>query len=168
MIHGEKVFMDTVNEEDLEVLRVMRNSGSTWKYLSNTFQINQQNQIKWYIDQSLDLTKQYFLIRQLKTNSAVGCVWFDDWDRINSHCRIGIFIADGYKRRGYALDSLQGFIDYLHNSLNIHRVWLLVHEDNEAARNLYTKLGFKNEGIQKDAIFRNGKYSNYIMMAKIW
>jgi RimJ/RimL family protein N-acetyltransferase len=38
-------------------------------------------------------------------------------------------------------------------------------ENNTIAINLYTKMGFCLEGTQRQAIFRDGKYVNYLMMS---
>ena len=48
---------------------------------------------------------------------------------------------------------------------NMNRLWLLVLETNKRARNLYSKMGFKEEGCQRNAIFKNGIYVDYHMMS---
>jgi diamine N-acetyltransferase len=47
----------------------------------------------------------------------------------------------------------------------MNRLWLLVLENNEPAKNLYKKMGFVNEGVQRQAIFKEGQYHDYIMMS---
>ena len=48
-----------------------------------------------------------------------------------------------------------------------HRLWLLVAAYNQRARNLYTKLGFKEEGIQREGLYKNDQYFDYIMMSML-
>ena len=47
----------------------------------------------------------------------------------------------------------------------MNRLWLLVLENNEPAKNLYKKMGFVNECVQRQAIFKEGQYHDYIMMS---
>jgi len=58
-------------------------------------------------------------------------------------------------------------VDYCFNQLNMHRLWLLVLSQNKIAKHIYEKHGFEVEGVQRQAIFRNGKYVDYIMMSRI-
>jgi RimJ/RimL family protein N-acetyltransferase len=47
----------------------------------------------------------------------------------------------------------------------MNRLYLLVLESNTIARALYDKVGLKTEGIQRKAVYKNGKYEDYIMMS---
>ena len=50
-------------------------------------------------------------------------------------------------------------------NLNLRRVELGVLENNAAARHLYEKVGFVQEGVKREANYKNGKYVNMIMMS---
>ena len=47
----------------------------------------------------------------------------------------------------------------------MNRLWLSVLEYNLRAINLYKKIGFTQEGVSREAIFKNGKFENYVMMS---
>ena len=47
----------------------------------------------------------------------------------------------------------------------MHRVWLAVLSTNKIAYNMYQKHGFKEEGVYREAVFRDGKYHDYIIMS---
>jgi putative acetyltransferase len=49
----------------------------------------------------------------------------------------------------------------------VSRIELLVFERNEAAIHLYRKFGFVVEGRRRKAIFRDGKYLDDLMMARL-
>ena len=46
-----------------------------------------------------------------------------------------------------------------------NRVWLMVAEYNTVARNLYKQLGFTQEGVQRQALYKDGFSYDYIMMS---
>ena len=56
-------------------------------------------------------------------------------------------------------------IDYGFDELNLHRIELEVLANNARAIHVYEKLGFKREGIQRDAQFRSGQYLDIVTMA---
>jgi len=162
MIINKDLSIIILEEKHIQNLRKARNMRAIWHYLSNSFLINEIQQIEWFKKQSLDNTKQYFVI--LVKDEFAGCIWYEEWDKINRQCRIGLFIHPKFQRKniGYKISKL--FLNYLFNDLNLHRIWLLCLESNKKAIKLWEKLGFKEEGIQKEAIWRDGKYHNYIMM----
>lgn len=145
----------------LEKLRYWRNQQAVWQNFTNPLMINEEEQEAWFKQQSLDPAKQYYAV--MNEGEFVGSVWMDEWDKINRSCRVGIFIVPHAQRMGIGQEALGGFIRYLLEDVGIHRIWLLVIDDNKPAIGLYKKLGFKEEGRQKEAIFRGGKWHDYIM-----
>ena len=57
-------------------------------------------------------------------------------------------------------------LDYGFKELNLHRIWGEVY-DNNASLQVYKKLGFKEEGVRKDAYFCEGKYGDCTMIAML-
>lgn len=158
-----KFHISALESDYVQELRKLRNLPEVWNYLANPLLINEVIQENWFRSMSLDPTKQYFTIT--RDGELVGCIWYDEWDQTNASCRVGIFIHPKYQRKGIAKRVMKVFMDFLLNDMNMNRVWLLVRTDNMPAFNLYIHLGFKVEGTQKNAIYRNNKWHDYIMMA---
>jgi [ribosomal protein S18]-alanine N-acetyltransferase len=59
-----------------------------------------------------------------------------------------LVVADGYRRRGLASQLLQALIE-IARERNLQRVLLEVRESNQAARALYAKRGFQENGRRK-------------------
>lgn len=79
----------------------------------------------------------------------------------------GIGVLPEYSGRGVGAKLLETAIDYAFNWLAAVRMELEVFTDNEKAIRLYKKFGFKAEGVQEKAAFRDGRYCDVMMMAKI-
>ncbi|MCQ1060904.1 GNAT family N-acetyltransferase [Photobacterium sp. ZSDE20] len=58
-------------------------------------------------------------------------------------------------------------IEQADNWLNLVRLELEVHADNEAACALYNKVGFEIEGIKRLSTFKAGKYIDMVLMSRI-
>lgn len=61
--------------------------------------------------------------------------------------------------------------DYAFRALNANRVWLGCHTDNAAAWKCYEACGYTLEGVQREAIYCYGQFSDtrqYAMLRKQW
>jgi L-phenylalanine/L-methionine N-acetyltransferase len=80
---------------------------------------------------------------------------------------IGISVSESWQGKGVGNALMQAGIDLADNWLNLTRLELEVYSDNEAARRLYERFGFECEGLSRQYAFRNGKYVDSIMMARL-
>lgn len=62
------------------------------------------------------------------------------------------------KAQGYGKEAIQGLIDYAINTLDFHRFWLDVYEDNEKGIHLYESIGMELDGILKKSLIRDGEF----------
>jgi putative acetyltransferase len=81
--------------------------------------------------------------------------------------RIGISVNEAWQGKGVGKALMQAGIDLADNWLNLTRLELEVYSDNESAIRLYQRFGFEHEGIMRQHAFRNGKYVDSIMMARL-
>jgi len=164
MIETERLNLKVLERKHLEPLREMRNEPNTWHWLTDVSFISEVGQEEWHRKLSQDKSKMYMAVED-KDGNFVGALRSDEWDRTNNSVRVGSDIARAYRGQGYGTEALGSFVDYLFKQQNMHRIWLLVVDENEVARKLYRKLGFKEEGKQRDAIYRDGSYHDYISMS---
>lgn len=61
-------------------------------------------------------------------------------------------------RKGIAYRALGGVLTHAFRSLGLHRIWLHTMPGNIAAEALYTKLGFLREGVEREALPRDGGF----------
>ena len=61
-------------------------------------------------------------------------------------------------RKGIAYRALGGVLTYAFGSLGLHRIWLHTVPGNVAAEALYAKLGFLREGVEREALPRDGVF----------
>ena len=59
---------------------------------------------------------------------------------------------------GLGGDACRLLIGYGFGTLNLHRIWLTVYEDNAAGRRIYERLGFRLEGTLRHHGFREGRW----------
>ncbi len=164
MIKTKRLQIVSLEREDIESLRLMRNDPTTRHWLTDTSIISKEAQEKWFDKLYDDDSRLYLAIKNNK-EQFVGVLRSDQWDRINHSVRIGLDIHPDFRGKGLGTEAFEGFINYLFGELGMHRIWLLVAENNAVAIKLYARLGFSREGVMRDALLRDGKYTNYLNMS---
>lgn len=108
----------------------------------------------------------HFAIHALSDGQLIGNCSLKEIDGKNRSACLGIFIGDrGYWGKGFGSDAVRILVRYGFGELNLHRIWLRVHAFNERAIKAYRKVGFIEEGRLREAIYRDGRYWDELIMA---
>jgi len=135
----------------------------TWMDLGTINMLNTYKQDKWFENISSNPKCEYYIINTEK--EKIGLVRMDEIDYINRSIRVGGDIKTEFRNKGYGTLMMELILVYCFNYLNFNRIWLMVMNNNFAAKKIYKKLGFKEEGRQREALYRTGSYHDYIMMS---
>ena len=74
-------------------------------------------------------------------------------------------IAVAAPGQGVGRFMLSGILEHVFHELRAHRLWLDVFETNRRAQHVYESLGFRREGVLREAILRDGEYHTQILMS---
>lgn len=151
-------------KDDLETIRELRNDSSTWIHLTDPRPLGPADQKAWFESLGSRSGKYYFIAFN-KDNPFVGLVRMDEHDLLNRSIRVGADVVPSLRGKGYGTWIYAAIKDYCFNELGVHRIWLLVLETNKIGRHVYQKAGFSEEGAYKEAIFRHGRWADYIIMS---
>ncbi len=110
--------------------------------------------------------EQYTII--LKENRLIGRVYLSKIEKgFDSMDITRIYIGEKeYIGKGYGREAMELLLNYCFNILNMERV-TLDHYAGNIAGNLYLKLGFKYEGIMRNAAKRDNKYFDLHLMSML-
>ena len=88
-------------------------------------------------------------------------------ERVQHRGTLGITVSKRYWRLGIGQEMMEILIEYARENSILTKLELLVHEDNNPAIMLYSKLGFLREGLIKRYFLIEGEYHSGINMGKI-
>lgn len=80
---------------------------------------------------------------------------------------IGMAVHPEFHAQGIGTALLAALLDLADNWLALRRIELEVYSDNEAAQALYRKHGFEVEGTAREYAFRDGRYVDALLMARV-
>lgn len=167
ILYGKKVILRAVEHEDIEMLRELSNDPEFEQMIVGwSFPISKNDQEEWFqsCKASHDIVR--FII-DTQEDGAVGMIGLRDIDWKNGTAAgAGMRIAKKEIRtKGIATDAWMTQLRYAFDELRLNRVNGSALEYNEASLRVCEKVGFKIEGKQRQAVYKNGKYHNVILLA---
>ena len=162
---GDNVYLSPISLDDVEKYAEMVNDIKVsvgLGYLSYTNIIDFESEKEFLISVKKE---KMFAVRLLENDNLLGNVGFNSVDLLNCTATMGIMLGNpNYQRKGYGIEAIKLILDYGFSFLNLRNISLNVFEYNEAAYNLYKKVGFKEVGRLRKAVEIMGKTYDVIIM----
>jgi diamine N-acetyltransferase len=161
-------FLRELVREDLQEINKWRSDEGLIEKLGSVFRyIGMEVDQKWF-DNYLQSRRDNIRlgICDLKTKVIIGAIYLLNIDWVNRHGEMSIWIGDTARHgNGVGKFALEELLRHAFLDLNLHRVWLRVLSDNEAAIHLYSKVGFAHEGRSREVVYKNGSYADLAHMS---
>ena len=152
---------------DLEALYRFKNDIDVTATLGGSPRFLSRKDVAEWIDfHRLQKDEMLWTIADSETDACIGHVGFYSIQHVNRSAEWGILIGEkGLWGAGLGRACLDVTVRFGFDELNLNRIELSVLTTNQRARNLYMSAGFVEEGIKRQAVFRNGQYVDLVCMA---
>ena len=164
-IYGNKVVLRAMEKTDSDLIRAMFNDPELEHLVVGwAFPVSEYAQEQWYIKNYSD-QKNFRFVIETAEDGAVGIATLTDIDWKNRNATHGIKLKTGKCRsKGIGTDAVMAIMRYAFDELGLHRLNGSWFEDNVASINMYTKLGWKAEGVRRDYVYKQGAYRNLVIV----
>ncbi len=164
MLIGERVKLVAADSKNIPVFLKWFNDMEILQYVSGYGPLTREAEEEWFASLKDRKNTVLFSIVVKADEILIGnCSFEIDWK--NRVGLAGIVIGEKeYHNKGYGTESLKLMIQYAFDELNLNRMELEVYSHNPRAKSCYEKVGFKQEGKRRQAIFKNGRYQDAIGM----
>lgn len=138
-------------------------------YLGHPFPVSLGNEREFIAGaQKSNIPTSIFGIELIETRTLIGLAILKKINMIHRQAELAIYLGDEENRgKGYASEAVESLCDFGFRSLGLHRIWLEVRTDNTAAVRLYERCGFDVEGELRDAVYKNGRFYNALIMSRL-
>jgi RimJ/RimL family protein N-acetyltransferase len=121
---------------------------------------------RMFDSRELSSTDHSFAIHRRGNTAPLGVISLMNVSESNSSADLSIIVGRREHRdRGYGAEAISLILDYAFEELDLNRVALSVFEFNEAAISTYERLGFRGEGRLRQAVRRDGREYDAILMS---
>jgi ribosomal-protein-alanine N-acetyltransferase len=93
----------------------------------------------------------------------LGACGLNGWNKTHNLAEIGYWLLPSYQRQGIMNEAVSSMLQYAFRHMKMHRVHAIVEPENTSSVRLLEQLGFLQEGHQRDAEFKNGKYIDLLL-----
>ena len=98
-------------------------------------------------------------IIETEEDGAVGIATLTDIDWKNRHATHGIKLANTKNRtKGVGTDTVMALMRYAFDELGLNRLDGSWFDFNTASKKMYTKCGWKEEGIKREYVYKKGTW----------
>ena len=147
-----------LSRDDVPFLTEVRNECAE-QYLHTSAKFSLDDAYKWF-----DKTQPMFYTI-LYNDVKIGYFRVTNYSEVNRNLYIGADLHKDYRGKGLAYEAYRLFIPFVIKQYNLHKVSLEVLASNVRAYNLYIKLGFVNEGVKREEVYKNGDFVGSIVMS---
>ena len=116
-----------------------------------------------HTDDRIDLA-----VVDVETGRWLGEVVVNDWDPDNRSCGFRIALSADARDRGYGTEATRLIVDYVFDEIDdppVNRLELEVFAFNPRAIAVYERIGFRPEGIRRQALRWEDEFVDSIMMS---
>lgn len=157
-----KVVLRPPKESEHQLLVDWRNGSEQWFFSSQKAFLD--GHLAWYARIEADPSQEFYVVEA--EDKPVGTIGLASIDVHHHRAEYGRFlIAPEYQRRGYGEAAMRALLDRAFGKMELHRVWGDVFTFNDPALRLDKKLGFRQEGVFRDHILKNGLWLDVTRMA---
>ena len=169
MLRGKNVILSPMKKEYIETFLKWINDPEIMQYLLLYRPMTKEMEEEWY--ESLKQRENDFLFSILipqkdDSEKLIGNCGIHRINWINRVGTAGIMIGEKEEQgKGYGTEAMRLLIDYGFSALNLNRIELKLYNYNTKAIKSYQKAGFVEEGCKRQAVWKNGKYHDLIIMS---
>jgi diamine N-acetyltransferase len=100
----------------------------------------------------------HLAITEKESDRYLGTVSLKNIDTVNCTAEYALIVIKSAQHMGVARDATQLILKKAFHEMGLHRVYLSVYSNNDAAIRLYERSGFKYEGEFRDHFIIDGEY----------
>jgi RimJ/RimL family protein N-acetyltransferase len=168
MLKGKSVLLRPVQRADISFFLKWFNDPEVTQYLMMTLPMTEMAEQK-FIEElgTVNAANQVIFVVEAnndKNNKPIGSISLSKINNKDHNATFGIAIGEKeYWSRGYGTEAAGLIIKYGFEQLNMHRITSSALSFNERSLRMHRKLGFREEGRSREAIYKNGAYHDEVL-----
>jgi len=169
MIKGKRIYLRAFEPDDYRLINKWRNDPEINHYLGgNVFLVSSEREKKSVEEKIFDDSKNiYFAICDIHTNELIGFSSINNIDMRNLKAQWGgTLIGDKeYIGKGLGKESAALMLHFLFDQYPINKCYAYCLEEHPATINLFLSLGFTQDGILRQDVFKHGEFKNLLLFS---
>lgn len=168
-LESGRVLLKELSASDMPAVNRWRNDPELVSHLASPYRfVNAETDRDWFesYQRSRSTQVRCCIWTLRRPHRRVGLVSLTGIDPVHRSAEFHVMIGEDRDRgAGLGTEATRLMLDHAFFNLNLHRVYLTVLEENRRAVAVYRKLGFKREGVLRQAAFKQGAYKDLVLFS---
>ena len=168
-LRGERVKLVPLDERHVETLRCWRSDPEVMRYWITQATPTPSEMRAWLNRNHADRVLMWIV--EDERGRSIGYIDLFNRDEANRKAELSLMIGErDVWGKGYAREALRtllrhAFAPVTAGGLGLHKIYLSVFAENAAARRAYAACGFREDGVLRDDVCRDGSWHDQILMS---
>ena len=167
MLRGKNVLLRPIKRSDISYFLKWFNDPEILQYLTLYLPMTEMSEEKFIEELGTTRARSdaLFVIEVIEGASTkpIGNCGLHQIDSKDHNANFGIIIGEkDYWSKSYGTEAAKLVINYGFQQLNLHRIYSNAVAFNERSIKLHKKIGFREEGCLRQAMFKNGQYHDLL------
>ena len=164
-LRSKKVILRPPNKSDAPIITRWINDPEVREFISAFLPKTENFEEEWIKKLGSD-DKDIVLAIETIEGVFIGLMGVHNIDWKNRICTTGAILGEKeYWGKGYGTDAKMVLLDYIFNTLNLHKVCSQVVAFNKRSLNYSLHCGYKIEGTRRKHMFKKGRYWDVIELS---
>lgn len=169
IVYGKRVRLRGAERSDLEKFMIWINDPEITAGLALFLPMSSVDEEKWFDSVMQRPQEEKPLVIDMKDGTEwrlIGNSSFFGFDWVARSAEVGIMLGDKtIWNLGYGSEVMSLLLRHGFRTLNLNRIYLRVYAENKRAIRAYEKVGFVHEGRMRQAVYKDGSYSDILYMS---
>lgn len=168
-LHGDRVALRTIEEEDLDFLQEGVNDPAVWRAIGTSTPVNGPQEEGFFENVVCEDDGVNLLVTV--DGERTGTVGLGPKETETHSAELGYWMHADHRGQGYCSEAVEVLTDYGFTQQGYHRICARVFEFNDASQALLESVGFEREGTNREAVFVDGEYQDvhwYSLLDREW
>lgn len=164
---NNRIYLRALEPDDYKVTVEWRHDEEIQKMVGGPkYFVSSEKEKEWVKNCIFDNSRMVLGICLKENDKLIGTVNIQEIDWINRSCHVPILLGDKAEwSKGYATEARMLALKFAFDERGMERVWATIMDTNIASVKMHEKCGYKQEGIQRRAVFKDGRFHDLIMMS---
>lgn len=159
-LKDDLITLRAIESKDAEILLKMINDPEIeLSVIGWSYPVSERQQLEWINNIQSDKAIRFIIDYQ---NRAVGTAIISNVDYKNRTANLNVKIPLEERGKGFASHAVNLMICYCFDELGINCITASILYDNKSSRSLFEKMGFHQEGVLRQRIYKNGVFKDLI------
>ena len=167
MLSNTQIRLRALSSADADLLIKWRFAEDNYAYFFECIPVSREQNLKWIEAAQSKGSEINFIAERISDFVPVGMIALVGIDARSQKCEMGrVLIGKAEDRKsGLGGGMIRLLLRYAFLHLNMRKVYCEVFADNENAIRFYKKHGFKEDGLFKEHVYKNGEFKDVLHMS---